>query len=245
VSVPEPKLQRKRTSDAVVDYILDELFSGKLREGDRVDLDLLAETLGVSRVPVREALAQLERDGVVRMPHHRGAFIAAFDARTIREAFELYGMLNGLTSSRVATRRDREVIEVLDALEKRIERTRDVDEFELLAREVRRVVNLAGGGPHLRALLKIFRGLVPAAARLGMRDAMPQERQYISAELEAIRRGSAATAAKTVIEHIRYSGECAIAGLVRRGVFEDVHTEEVPEPSTELLRVIRATLGGA
>lgn len=237
-------LSRSRTSEAVVEHILGQLFSGELREGDRVDLDALAATLDVSRVPVREALAQLERDGIVRIRHHRGAFIAAFDAATIREAFELYALLSGLTSSRVAERRDPEVLAALDELEHRLDRARGVDQFELVARDVRQVVNVAAGGPHMRALLRTFRGLVPAAARLGMKEAMPEERNYIKAELDAIRRGAAATAARTAIEHIRYSGECAINGLVRRGILTADEPAERPDATTELTRVIRAVTGG-
>jgi DNA-binding GntR family transcriptional regulator len=168
-----PQLVRGRTSDAVVDHILGLLATGALRTGDRIDLDALAETLGVSRVPIREALAQLERDGLVHMPHHRGAFIAAFDAATLREAFELYALLSGLTSSRVAAARDRAVIDQLAELHAAIARTRDVERFEELAGDFRRVINVAAGGPHLRALLRSFRGLVPAVSRLGMKEAMP------------------------------------------------------------------------
>lgn len=234
------RLIRTRASEVVVDHILDLLFAGDLREGDRIDLDSLAEVLGVSRVPIREALAQLERDGIVNMPHHRGAFVAAFDAGTIREAFELYALLSGLTSARVAERRDEAVVGALVDLNTAIGAASEVGPFEELAGNFRRVVNLAGGGPHLRALLRTFRGLVPAAARLELGEAMERERGYIAAELEAIRGGSSSDASRIAIEHIRYSGQCAVDGLVRRGVFDAEAEGESPASLDHLVRLIES-----
>jgi DNA-binding GntR family transcriptional regulator len=249
VSAPaQSRLVRVRTSDAVVEHILNLLFAGELRTGDRIDLDGLAATLGVSRVPIREALAQLERDGIISIPHHRGAFVENFDAATLREAFELYALLSGLTSGRVATSRDRQVIDALSELHDQIGRVRDIDRFELHAGNFRRVINLAAGGPHLRALMRTFRGLVPAAAKIGMKQAMAQERIYITAEFDAIRRGSAATASRVAIEHVRYSGACAIDSLIAKGVFAADAAAENPAHSTaasgDLVRLIK-TMGGS
>jgi len=241
VTAPGPaSLVRVRTSDQVADHILSLLFAGRLRAGDRVDLDALAAELGVSRVPIREALAQLERDGIVSTPHHRGAFVSAFDAKTVREAFDLYALLSGLTTFRVTRRRDKAVIEALTKLNAGIAGTRDLDRFEELARDFRRVINLAAGGPHLRALLRTFRGLVPAAARFGMPEAMPREREYIAAELDAIRRGAATAAATAAIEHIHYSGQCAIDALVRAGIFASGDPDRRPQPAGELLGLIKS-----
>lgn len=241
MTAPGPaSLVRVRTSDQVADHILSLLFAGRLRAGDRVDLDALAAELGVSRVPIREALAQLERDGIVSTPHHRGAFVSAFDAKTVREAFDLYALLSGLTTFRVTRRRDKAVIEALTKLNAGIAGTRDLDRFEELARDFRRVINLAAGGPHLRALLRTFRGLVPAAARFGMPEAMPREREYIAAELDAIRRGAATAAAGTAIEHVHHSGQCAIDALVRAGIFASGDPDRQPQPAGELLGLIKS-----
>jgi DNA-binding GntR family transcriptional regulator len=241
VTAPGPAgLIRVRTSDQVADHILGLLFAGRLRAGDRVDLDALAAELGVSRVPIREALAQLERDGIVSTPHHRGAFVAAFDAGTVREAFDLYALLSGLTTFRVSRHRDKAVIEALTKLNADIARARNLDRFEEPARDFRRVINLAAGGPHFRALMRTFRGLVPAAARFGMPEAMPREREYIAAELDAIRRGAATAAATAAIEHIHYSGQCAIDALVRAGIFTSGDPDRQPQPVGELLGLIKS-----
>src|SRR5436305_3843602 len=135
------RLVRIKTSDAVSERILEMVFAGELRPGDRIDLDALAELLGVSRAPVREAVLSLQRDGLVEMPFHRGAFVARFDASTIREAFDLYGLLNALTSARVARHRDPAVLAELERAGEDVRRASDVEQFEQAAREFHRIIN--------------------------------------------------------------------------------------------------------
>lgn len=213
------KLQRANTSEAVAAHVLELLFTGELRSGQRLDLDEIADTLGVSRVPVREGLIQLERDGLVERAHYRRAFVGEFDDATVREAFELYGMLSALTNRRVAARRDPAVLEALAKIDERLADCDDPGEFENIAREFRRVVNVAGARSHLRALLRTFSGLVPAAARFSIDDALPAERAALHAEYAAIRDGDVEAAGAAALAHLRLTADNAVAALRRRGVF--------------------------
>jgi DNA-binding GntR family transcriptional regulator len=233
-------LIRKKTSEAVADHILGLLFDGTLRTGDRIDIDGVAASLGVSRVPVREGLMQLERDGLVRMPHYRGAFVAGFDAATVFEAFELYAMLSALTNRRAASRADPEVLESLAKLDEALDRASNVDEFESLAREFRRVVNVSAAGDHLRALLRTFSGLVPAAARFAIEDALPAERVALRTEYEAVVAGDPDAAGNAALDHIRTTATNAVAALRRRGIFP---ADEDP-PANDDLTAILNRLGG-
>jgi DNA-binding GntR family transcriptional regulator len=233
------QLERQKTSEAVAGYILGLLFDGTLRGGDRIDLDEVAQALGVSRVPVREGLAQLERDGLVQLPHYRGAFVTAFDADTIREAFDLYGLLSALTNRRAAVRADAGMLETLSKLDEVLAGCTDVDEFERVAREFRRVVNLAAAGPHLRALLRTFNGLVPAAARFSIEDALPAERSVLRREFEALRSGDPDAAAAAALAHLALPADNAVRALQRRGVLTP-STSERPETPEELLALLKA-----
>lgn len=228
-------LERANTSEAVAAYVLGQLFEGTLRGGQRLDLDEIAATLGVSRVPVREGLIQLERDGLVERTHYRRAHVAEFDAGTVREAFELYAMLSALTNRRVAAAADPGVLEALGKLDEALAGCDDPDEFERLAREFRRVVNVAGAGNHLRALLRSFSGLVPAAARFSIDDALPQERAALRAEFEALRAGDPDAAGAAALTHLRLTADNAVRALRRRGVFTDTDT---PSPQWSDVRHI-------
>lgn len=213
------QLVRVKTSEAVAAYLLEQLFGGKLRSGDRIDLDEVASVLGVSRAPVREGLAQMERDGLVDLPHYRGAFVAAFDADTVREAFELYGLLSSVTNRRAAALKDPDLLATLSNLDTSLAGCEQVDEFERVAREFRRAVNLAAAGNHLKALLRSFNGLVPAAARFSIEDDLPGERAALHREFEALRTGDPAEAAEAAVDHIQLTADNAVAALRRRGVF--------------------------
>ena len=70
------------------------------------------------------------RNGLVRLPHYRGAFVAEFDAGTVYEAFELYGLLSALTNRRAAVHGDAGVRETLGKLHEELGRCDDVDEFD-------------------------------------------------------------------------------------------------------------------
>ncbi|GAA0733708.1 GntR family transcriptional regulator [Dactylosporangium roseum] len=229
-------LERANTSEAVAAHILQQLFTGRLRSGQRLDLDEIAAELGVSRVPVREGLIQLERDGLVERAHYRRAFVAEFDDSTVREAFELYGMLSALTNRRVAARRDPAVAEALGKVDEALADCADPGEFEALAREFRRVVNVAGAGNHLRALLRTFSGLVPAAARFSIDDALPDERAALHAEYVALRDGDVEAAGAAALAHLRLTADNAILALRRRGVFPPSGTR-TPE-WTDVARVL-------
>ncbi len=92
-----------KEKDLVVAHVLDMLLTGRLRSGDRVDRNELTAALGLSRVPVQEALNQLEHDGIVESRYHRGgAFIHRFDADVLREHYEVHGLLTGAAAARAA-----------------------------------------------------------------------------------------------------------------------------------------------
>jgi DNA-binding GntR family transcriptional regulator len=218
-------MPRARTSDGVTAHLIDALFTGALRVGVRLDLDELATRLGVSRASVRAGLTPLERDGLVRVTHHRGVFVAPFDAGTVREAFDLYGLLSALAFRRAATRRPAELLGVLSELDEAMASTTDVDEFEQAASRFRRTVAMAAAGPHLRALLRTFGGLVPAATRLSIVEAMAEERSALRAEYAAVCDGDAETAASVVLDHAVLTAENGIRELRRRGVIDGDPTD--------------------
>ena len=99
-----PKRYGVKEKDQVVSHIINLVLTGKLRSGDRVDRNEIAHELGLSRVPIQEAVVQLEHDGILSTRYHRGAFVERFDESVVLEHHELYGMLQ---RHRVGARRGR------------------------------------------------------------------------------------------------------------------------------------------
>jgi DNA-binding GntR family transcriptional regulator len=71
------------------DALRDAIMGGLLEPGARLVIDELAADLGVSHIPVREALQQLQADGFVTIEPYVGARVAEIDASLIREVFDL------------------------------------------------------------------------------------------------------------------------------------------------------------
>ena len=124
-----PKKYGVKEKDQVVSHILNLVLTGKLRSGDRVDRNEIAHGLGVSRVPIQEALVQLEHDGIVSTRYHRGAFVERFDEATVLEHHELDGLLNGIASARAAANPTPRILGQLDALMRSLRNARESRAF--------------------------------------------------------------------------------------------------------------------
>ena len=72
-----------------IDALREQILRGDYPEGKPLRQDALAEDLGVSRIPVREALRQLEAEGLVTFSPHRGAIVSILSLDEIRELFDL------------------------------------------------------------------------------------------------------------------------------------------------------------
>lgn len=82
----------------------DDIISGRLRPGQRLDEVGMAERFGVSRTPVREALNQLAASGLVEIRPRRGAFVVLLGPRELIESFELMAEMEA-TCGRLAAQR--------------------------------------------------------------------------------------------------------------------------------------------
>jgi DNA-binding GntR family transcriptional regulator len=102
--------------------ITDAIASGRLRPNERINQERLANELGVSRTPVREALRWLERDGLVRLVARRGAFVSPFDARDVDDIYELRELLEPRAAGRAAVRATRADVAALRRLLEAMER---------------------------------------------------------------------------------------------------------------------------
>jgi DNA-binding GntR family transcriptional regulator len=85
--------ERRGLTEQVADSIRQAIFSGSFELGDRLNEADIADRLHVSRGPVREALAQLKREGIVTMSWHRGAYIMELSATDLSELYSLRTVL--------------------------------------------------------------------------------------------------------------------------------------------------------
>lgn len=86
---PRKSLNHRTISAAVAEEMRQRILDGHFAAGTQLRQDALAEEFGVSRIPVREALMQLEAEGLVKILPHRGAIVPTLSLSEINELFEL------------------------------------------------------------------------------------------------------------------------------------------------------------
>jgi DNA-binding GntR family transcriptional regulator len=82
-------IQRQTIASLTVEALRERILRGDYPDGEPLRQDALADELGVSRIPVREALRQLEAEGLVTFNPHRGAVVSSLSLDEIDELFEL------------------------------------------------------------------------------------------------------------------------------------------------------------
>jgi len=114
-------LRRQTLTTMTADAIRERILRGHYPEGQPLRQDAIGAELGVSRIPVREALRQLEVEGLVTFNPHRGAVVSTLSLKQIRELFELRADIEGDLIVRavphMSDEDDARAEEILDAYE--------------------------------------------------------------------------------------------------------------------------------
>jgi DNA-binding GntR family transcriptional regulator len=213
-----PKKYGVKEKDLVVAHILNLVLTGRLRTGDRVDRNEIAHGLGVSRVPIQEALVQLEHDGVVSTRYHRGAFIERFDEDTVLEHHELDGLLNGIASARAAANPTPRILSRLDTLMRSLRASRESRSFSEAAWEYRRTINDEYAGPRLHAAIRASQSLIPRVFWVTYQNSRDEMLPFYEEENAAIHRRDPEAARAACIGRSDLMAQTMLAELVRRGV---------------------------
>lgn len=85
----ESRIVRKTAVELVVEELRNRILNGKLAPGSQLRQEALAEELGVSRIPLREAFRLLSSEGLVELQPHRGAFVSLLSTAEVEELFAL------------------------------------------------------------------------------------------------------------------------------------------------------------
>ncbi|MBO6640343.1 MAG: GntR family transcriptional regulator [Roseitalea sp.] len=111
-------------------HLLGQIRSGSLTGGTHIAAETVAQALGLSRMPVREALRQLASEGFVTLRSNRGAVVTPLGAAEISELYEMRAVLEGLAMRSVAQRIDAPGLAEAEIALERISRSlHDVDWF--------------------------------------------------------------------------------------------------------------------
>jgi DNA-binding GntR family transcriptional regulator len=104
VTLRQQRIDGMSIQGRVIEAMRERIISGELDPGTNLSEIALAEAFGVSRTPVREALKQLQTEGLVEIRPRVGTFVTAPSRREINELFEMKGLLEGAAARLLAQR---------------------------------------------------------------------------------------------------------------------------------------------
>ncbi|SBN61975.1 DNA-binding transcriptional regulator, GntR family [Curtobacterium sp. 9128] len=120
----QPAAERKLLRDTVQDKIRDAIMDGTLEPGERLNDDDLIAWLGVSRTPIREALAELARSGLIEMAPNRYTRVAAPAKDELLDAYRTLGVIYGgvvrLAVPRFTDAERKKIVKMLDDVASRV-----------------------------------------------------------------------------------------------------------------------------
>lgn len=219
-----PKNYGVKEKDQVVTHIINLVMTGKLRSGDRIDRNEIVRDLGLSRVPIQEAVVQLEHDGILSTRYHRGAFVSRFDEATVAEHHELYGILNGIASARCAASPTPRILAHLDDTLRMMRSAKDTKSFQEACWMYRDSINDEYAGPRLHATIRAGKSFAPSEFWISYPKAKVDFLAGYEAETAAIHARDPEAAHAACTERADRMAEIMIAELTRRGVFGDLRS---------------------
>ncbi|MDK2822194.1 MAG: hypothetical protein PWQ67_92 [Clostridia bacterium] len=214
----------KPLREIVFETLRDAIINQVLRPGERLMEIQLAEEMGVSRTPVREAIRKLELEGFVVMVPRRGAYVAGISMKDIHEVFEVRAALEALAASLAAERITEEELEEMERqLVKEAEETEannlrsiveiDTSFHDLLYKAARneRLIHFVN---HLQEQLHRFRSA--SLARPGRSKTALEEHKKI---VEALAERNGKLAEQLAREHIENAEHAMMLSLEKQGLY--------------------------
>ncbi len=194
----------------VRDDMLSLILTGVLIPGQRINEPDVAARLGVSRVPVREALRELESSGLVVARKHSGVFVRQLAAPEIRDLYQMRALLDGFAGRQVAQRSSLDnapLLRVLDDSSAAMQCAASLHDVQRYYRENLRfhwaIVEAAGNQP----LTETYRGIVQKlhlsrlknlAHDTGMQASITEHMDIVS----ALRQGDPERCNQLLSEHV-------------------------------------------
>jgi DNA-binding GntR family transcriptional regulator len=189
-------------------YIRRQILSGEFRPGYRINPGEIARTLSISRMPVRDALRQLDSEGLVVMRPNRGARVVDLTPDEAEEYLEIRAVLEGLSAGLAAPRLTEKAIEDLAAAKDRMNQVQgDQAQWILRHREFHGLIQNASGRPNLtREIARVVDMLTPCIGNYlavkGFSEFTDYDHEILFATLCS---GDAQTVEKLVREHVLWT----------------------------------------
>ena len=126
------KLNNRPLYEDVADRLREQIFSKQLAPGSWLDEQSLADQLGISRTPMREAIKVLASEGLITIKMRRGAYVTEVTRKDLEQIFNILSLLEGQAAKETAIKATEDELNMLDHLHHRLEKAaadRDLEQF--------------------------------------------------------------------------------------------------------------------
>jgi DNA-binding GntR family transcriptional regulator len=201
----------------VCNLIRQAILKGDFKPGERLKQADLADAMGVSRMPIREAFQKLEAEGLIKLEPHKGAVVKSIHVGDIEEIYALRAELEKMAVYQSIEHLTDEDIKQLTALVEQMELTEDVDEFINYNIEFHRLLIKRCTWERLNSFIStLWNGLPQQTPHIlhGQKDTSNIEHRSI---LNAVMNKDKETAANLVSNHISRTGNMLVKSLKNEG----------------------------
>jgi DNA-binding GntR family transcriptional regulator len=183
------------------------IASGVLVTGARIDERAVAEQLGVSRTPLREAIAKLAKEGLIEQRPYRGNYVRAFSPKQVHDLYETRVVLEGLATRRAVMNLTDEGLAELTAILDDIQAAlaaHDIPAYSAADQRFHQVIARLSGNETVIESLERLRAQVQLVRLAANRypDLVERTARERPAILAALRERDADRAARLMEEHI-------------------------------------------
>jgi DNA-binding GntR family transcriptional regulator len=217
--------QRQQLSEDVATYVRELIISGRVRTGEFLRTEPIAEAVGVSNTPVREGLLLLSGEGFVELVPRRGFMVSAFSRQDVRDLFwaqaTLAGELAGRAAKSISARELAHLADIVAKTEEALAGDADAERIVALGHEFHRTINLAADSRRLAILLGSIVKQLPNRFYGDIEGHVNETRHFHPAILEALQKRRAKAASTLMRDHIMSGADELIAMLEKQGMWAD------------------------
>ena len=213
-------LQHQRsTPDLIADALRQAILHGIFQEGQSLRQDEIATKFGVSRIPVREALRQLEAEGLVKFSPNRGATVTALSAAEVQEIFEIRVALETTAIQLAIPNLTESDWQRADAVLEATDQANDVARWAELNWEFHATLYTAANRQRLLTMIKALHVNIDRYVRLQMvkMNYLEHSQKEHYQLLDACRQRDTKAAVGLLQQHIHVEGEQLVAYLQQTG----------------------------
>jgi DNA-binding GntR family transcriptional regulator len=210
------RLQYRKLSEEIADVLQQMIARGELKSGQRVTQEELAEMLGVSTMPIREALLKLVANGLVEVFPNRSFRIVTTTVDDMRDEYWMHAVLEGELTRRACSYKGAQLAPVLRHLEEEYSRAAaavDGNRLEEANTAFHRAINRAAEAPKLIFMLKTTLRIIPDGWYPQIPEWVPVSEAAHEKIILGFENEDPDAAGRAAADHVVEAGELVIASF--------------------------------